>query len=525
MSCFLFPKVLCAKMESILARFWWQKGHGKRGIHWCQWRFLCRSKEEGGLGFRDMAQFSLSLLAKQGWQLLTLPDSLVARVLKAEYFPENSFLQSRLGNSGSYIWRIIWATNGVLEKGLVWKVGTSANILICHDNWIPGYGSGRLLSRFVNLHYDKVAELISVNVREWNKDLIVNTFPEDVADLILRIPLAMEPHEDFLAWSEEPSSVFSVRSSYKLLQNWDPTALRIDYKDFYRKLWSVEIPTKIKIFTWKISWNYIATKANLRARRLGNINLCPRCCRSEKTLNHLFRDCPVSDGIWRALPDMNLTSSPNLEFREWLTSVMASLTLERCRLFCIVLWSIWGDRNSRIHDKTSRSSQEIARFSNSYLQEFKINFDGAFDGRNKISSSGVVARDSRGNVITSSAVIHRGVQNAFEVEALACRRATQVALDMEKEGSIIEGDSLSVIKKCQNPERDKPQLSPYIFDVYQMKFRNESLKHEYINRSANNLAHVIAVESLRRRKEFYLLNRVPDFAVAQARDESEREPD
>ncbi|KAA3486788.1 reverse transcriptase [Gossypium australe] len=38
MSVFLFPKALCEMIESKLARFWWQKGAGKRGIHWCQWK-------------------------------------------------------------------------------------------------------------------------------------------------------------------------------------------------------------------------------------------------------------------------------------------------------------------------------------------------------------------------------------------------------------------------------------------------------------------------------------------------------
>ncbi|KAA3467080.1 reverse transcriptase [Gossypium australe] len=185
MSCFLFPKALCEKIEIIFARFWWQKGPGKRGMHWCQWRFLCSSKEEGGLGFQRMAHFSISLLAKQGWRLLNFPHSLVARVFKAKYFPETSFLQSSLGNSGSYVWRSIWATKSSLEKGLIWKVGTGAHISISQDIWIPDYASGRLLSSFNNLQCDKVAGLICNNVREWNKELIVNTFPGDVAELIL----------------------------------------------------------------------------------------------------------------------------------------------------------------------------------------------------------------------------------------------------------------------------------------------------------------------------------------------------
>ncbi|KAA3468559.1 reverse transcriptase [Gossypium australe] len=552
MSCFLLPKVLCEKIESILARFWWQKGPGKRGIHWCQWRFLCRSKEEGGLGFRRMDQFNIALLAKQGWRLLNFPDSLVAKVFKAKYFPDSNFLQSRLGSSCSYIWRSIWATKGILEKGLLWKVGTGENISISQDYWIPNYVNGRLMSRFDNFPCDKVVGIISSTKREWNKELIVNTFPEDVAELILRIPLATVPHEDFLAWSGEPSGVFSVRSSYKLLQSGDPTAyaLHNNYRDFYKKIWQVDVPTKVKIFIWKLSWNYIASKVNLHTRRLGNSRLCPRCSGGEESLNHLFRECPVSAEIWRLLSAVDLLGNTNVEFREWLTTVLVSCSLERCRLICIALWSIWGDRNSRIHDKSSRSSQEIVRFIIGYLHELdgirtnnsknsneikkwkcppenrlKINFDRAFDGKNKASASGVVVRDSRGNVIISCAIIHRGVQTAFEAEALACRRATQIALDMDRKDSIIEGDSLTVIKKCQSSDQDKSQISPYIFDVHSMKSRDKSLKYEYIPRSANNLAHVLAVETLRRKEEFYLINKIPEFAEIQAWRESVREPD
>lgn len=33
MTCFLLPKSLCDELESIVARFWWQNSHGKRGLH------------------------------------------------------------------------------------------------------------------------------------------------------------------------------------------------------------------------------------------------------------------------------------------------------------------------------------------------------------------------------------------------------------------------------------------------------------------------------------------------------------
>ncbi|KAA3464775.1 reverse transcriptase [Gossypium australe] len=473
-----------------------------------------------------MAYFNISLLAKQGWRLLNFPNSLVARVFKAKYFPESNFLQLSLGSLCYYIWRSIWATKDTLEKGLMWKVGTSMNISITQDIWIPDYVNGRLLSRVDNLQCDKVADLISSNEREWNKELIVNTFPEDVADSILRIPLSMEPHEDFWLRVENRRSL-------------DPTAYALQniYRDFYRKLWRAEIPTKIKIFIWKISWNYIANKVNMNIRRLVNNSLCPRCGDGEETLNHLFCECPVSIEVWRVLSDLDLTGFTNVEFSDWLTMVVVSLSLEKCRTFCIALWSIWGDRNSRIHenqiDQAKRSSDLFIAISKNWTDKWrhppgsriKINFDGAFDERSKVSAFGVVVRGSRGNILISSVDIHRGVHAAFAAEAIACRGATQIALAMEEEGIIIEGDSLTVIKKCQNTDQDKSQISPYIYDIHSMKSRDRSLKYEFIPRSANNLAHVLAAESLRRKEGFYLFNKVPDFAEAQARSDNEREPD
>ena len=48
--------------------------------------FFPEKKCERGLGFRNIWDFNLAMLEKEGWKLLTNPNSLVARLLKAKYF-------------------------------------------------------------------------------------------------------------------------------------------------------------------------------------------------------------------------------------------------------------------------------------------------------------------------------------------------------------------------------------------------------------------------------------------------------
>ena len=57
---------------------------------------MSKKKSSGGMGFRNVHDFNVALLGKQGWRLLHFAEKLVSRVYKARYYPHRSFFNAKL---------------------------------------------------------------------------------------------------------------------------------------------------------------------------------------------------------------------------------------------------------------------------------------------------------------------------------------------------------------------------------------------------------------------------------------------
>lgn len=80
------------------------------------------------MGFKQLKQLNLTLLAKQGWRLQSGRDSLVYWVIKVRNFPNSDFVHVGLDSNPSYTWRSIMVAQNVVRKGVRWRVGNGRSI-------------------------------------------------------------------------------------------------------------------------------------------------------------------------------------------------------------------------------------------------------------------------------------------------------------------------------------------------------------------------------------------------------------
>lgn len=137
MGCFELPHQPCHDLNQLMARFWWGANGDNRKIHWIAWNNLCCPKADGSLGFQNLHHFTRALLEKQGWRLLHQPNSLLAQLLKARYYPASTVLDAKSKAGASYTWRSIVTRLGVLKMGARYQVGDRSNIRIWKDPWMP----------------------------------------------------------------------------------------------------------------------------------------------------------------------------------------------------------------------------------------------------------------------------------------------------------------------------------------------------------------------------------------------------
>ena len=170
-------------------------------------------------------------------------------------------------------------------------MGDGQSIRIFQDAWLPTE-SGKISSHQSNYGSDAtVAMLINPALGWWNTHLIDHHFYPPDAKLIKSLLLCSIPQSDMLIWPKKKIGIYSVKSGYKLLCEWQNEELNQPHifdteKSFWSCIWKIKVPRKIKHFIWKACSNSLPTKENLMIRKILQDLVCQRCLNGSKHVVH-----------------------------------------------------------------------------------------------------------------------------------------------------------------------------------------------------------------------------------------------
>ncbi|XP_050217474.1 uncharacterized protein LOC126668312 [Mercurialis annua] len=149
-------KELSGWKEKQLSKAAKEHGGSGRGMHWVGWEKLCRRKECGGLGFRNIESFNKAMLAKQG----------IASAIP-------------------------------LLTGLRWKLSNGNTVKVFKDPWVNREGMFRAYPSNEN-----------------NEQLIDAVCRDFDAKAIKEMRWRRFDHDDRPIWNYSENDLFSVRSAY-----------------------------------------------------------------------------------------------------------------------------------------------------------------------------------------------------------------------------------------------------------------------------------------------------------------------
>lgn len=225
------------------------------------------SKHKGGLGFRSLYGFNIALVGKQCWKFIKEPQSLVAHIFKARYFPNCHLLQATKQTGASIIWAGLMTAKDALYDGYRWVLGNGVDIDAIKDPWLRDKVDFR-----VNQTVDygvsgiPVSEFIFNNERRWDEAKVLEFFSASDASLILETRIPYGTVKDRVAWPRSTDGMYTVKSRYR---HWCDKNLNSNVSlqtSGWSRLWRINVPHKVKNFFWRFCRNNIPVCNKLRSK-------------------------------------------------------------------------------------------------------------------------------------------------------------------------------------------------------------------------------------------------------------------
>ncbi|GJV77011.1 hypothetical protein Tco_1508595 [Tanacetum coccineum] len=222
------------QLISSVLRFLWCQRELTKGKAKISWKSVCKPKEQGGLGIKNLQLWNETLLIKQLWNVIAKKNTIWVKWVNSEILRGKSIWEVNANANSSAGWKEMLRLRDKIRKHVLWKIGDGKDINTWYDNRnIHGPLCADITSREI---YDAglsiettIADLIVVCRDNWPEGWL-DEFP------VLHqygFPRILNNRKDTIVWvnKEGNEKLFSIKNVWKDMEVDDGKV------DWYNVIW------------------------------------------------------------------------------------------------------------------------------------------------------------------------------------------------------------------------------------------------------------------------------------------------
>lgn len=502
--------------------------------------YTVRCQGGRGLGFRKLQEFNVAMLAKQAWRLINNTNPLVSGLMKARYYVNTDFLEAKLGDNPSFMWRSIMASQEIVRQHCRRKIGDGKDTRVWHIPWLPCKDNGcPTTTPYEELQDIVVHNLMNDEHKSWDVDILHDLFNERDRVLIQQIPIPSRSRSDSWYWQLDDKGVFSVKSCYRSLRGENTNT----EGGFWKQVWGLKLPGKVINLVWRACKNVLPTASELIKRYVAIDSMCPWCHLQCETPVHTLFTCSFAKELWDKVGLQDISPVDEDEtVLQILVRVFKQFNREKRVVIGLFLWSIWFRRNMWVWNKQAMSVFGVHAMALQLLQDWKrsqehqdqeerrkqqmssrqwrkpqegwvkVNIDAACRDHSGVIGMGCIVRDDRGEFVRARSATARGGMPPREAEAWSFRAALLWMKSWRTQKCIFELDAKTVVDAVHGT-RGNSIFHTIIEECEDILKHFQEVLVVFENRSANRVAHVLAQAAYSMSGPMEWVDTAPDFLL------------
>ncbi|GKV37932.1 hypothetical protein SLEP1_g45894 [Rubroshorea leprosula] len=276
-------------------KFFMGGGGEERKIKWVNWDKVCKKKEEGGLGVRELRKFNLALLGKWWGRFAEKMEGLWKRVIIGKYGERGGhwldWIKEKEG-LGSTWWRDVCCIDKIDRERVGWllegfriKLEDGKRVSFWWDNWC---GVGYLANKYPRLYLlstgkdNKCYQMGNDGNEQWSWNLqwrrkLFEWETEEAKELqqLIEDKRITQGRPDSWEWVHDKDGQYSTKTAYSIL-----TKDQIETNEIstFKRIWNPKFP-----------------------RILGESEdgKCVFCKVEDEDSKHLFLKCKITSWVWQ----------------------------------------------------------------------------------------------------------------------------------------------------------------------------------------------------------------------------------